>query len=64
MRYTTRMSVSSIPEQEVTKPEPQGVGPFVAIVIVVVLLGIGGIYFLIKQQQQIHQQQLLQQANS
>ena len=35
------------------KTEKEGVGPFVGIIIVVILIALGGIYFLIQQQMKL-----------
>ncbi len=43
------------PQNHEPKKQEGGVGPLVGIVIIVVLLLAGGIYFLITQAKQIHQ---------
>lgn len=55
MRYTCGMSEA---------PNTPQVGPIAAMVIIVAIFVIGGVYFLLTQEARIHQQQLEQQANS
>jgi len=49
-----------------SRRQENGIGPFAAIVIVILLLVLGGLYFLFEQANKIHQQELpgQEQVNS
>lgn len=60
------MEAPSTPDYNTEKsnrPE-SGVGPTAAIVIVVILLALGGIYFFVTQEMKLHQAPVNEQVNS
>lgn len=56
------METPPIPTEE--KRNESGVGPMVAIIIVVILLALGGIYFFVTQEMKLNQTPPNEQVNS